>query len=185
MVKSFEEVIYLRLSKHVWVLMVSAFIVGFWTHSMFSCSRPQNIEVVEVVDNVIYVTEPEMEFSPENLKQLLKDLNVKFPHIVYAQAIEETGFFTSMIFRENNNLFGMKRPMVRQTTAIGSNRGHATYSNWISSVKDYAMWQSNMANGINSEREYLLLLGRVYAENPNYVRNINRIVMNNELLAYF
>ena len=147
--------------------------------------EPARVEVVKLVDNVIYVTEPDREFNPETLKEVITELNIKFPHIVYAQAVEETGFFTSTIFRENNNLFGMKEPRIRATTAIGTNRGHAQYSNWMNSVKDYALWQSTVANGINSENEYLLLLGRIYAENPNYVRNLERIIDGNELLAYF
>jgi len=45
--------------------------------------------------------------------------------LITAQAGFETGNFTSVIFKENNNLFGMKLPKVRKTTAIGENRGHA------------------------------------------------------------
>ncbi len=47
------------------------------------------------------------DFSEPKLKEYILDLNIRFPHIVMAQAKVETGHFTSPIFRENNNLFGM------------------------------------------------------------------------------
>lgn len=63
--------------------------------------------------------------------------------MIFAQAAHETGNFTSDIFKENNNLFGMKMPRVRKTTAIGENRGHAVYKSVEDSVKDY--WLYNRA----------------------------------------
>jgi len=162
---------------------LSIFMIGLWLGSVMI--EPERVEVVKLVDNVIYVTEPDREFNPQNLKDLIIELNIKYPHIAYAQAVEETGFFTSAIFRENNNLFGMKQPRIRATTALGTNRGHAQYSNWMNSVKDYALWQSSMARNINSESEYLLMLDRIYAENPEYVNNIQRIIDGQDLFAYF
>lgn len=163
--------------------LLSIFVVGIWIGSV--TVEPKEVEVVKMVDNVVYVTKPDKEFNPENFKELIVELNIRFPHIVYAQAIEETGYFTSTIFRENNNLFGMKEPVIRATTAVGTHRGHAHYSNWMNSVKDYALWQSSMARGINSEEEYLLMLDKIYAENPNYINNLKNIIKSDELLAYF
>ena len=60
--------------------------------------------------------------------------------LITAQAGFETGNFTSVIFKENNNLFGMKLPRVRKTTAIGENRGHAVYKNLEDSIKDYWLY---------------------------------------------
>jgi hypothetical protein len=53
-----------------------------------------------IVNNVTYG-----EFHKDSLIRLLKNLNVKFPHIVMAQSILETGHWTSKIYNENNNLF--------------------------------------------------------------------------------
>lgn len=69
--------------------------------------------------------------------------------LITAQAGFETGNFTSVIFKENNNLFGMKLPKVRKTTAIGENRGHAVYRTIEDSVKDY--WLYSRALGFLSE----------------------------------
>ena len=48
-------------------------------------------------------------FSQEALVEELKRLNVRYPHIVLAQAILETGFYDSRIYHENHNLFGYER----------------------------------------------------------------------------
>lgn len=63
--------------------------------------------------------------------------------MIFAQAAHETGNFTSDIFKENNNLFGMKLARVRKTTAIGENRGHAVYKSIEDSIADY--WLYNRA----------------------------------------
>ena len=65
---------------------------------------------------------------------------------IFSQAAFETGNFTSDIFRENNNLFGMKLPVIRQTTAIGVNRGHAIFKDITDSIKDFALYHK--ARGI-------------------------------------
>ena len=117
-------------------------------------------------------------FSPKKLKSLLKKLNIKHIEIVYAQAVLETGNFTSTIFNKNSNLFGMKMAKTRPTTALKQELNHAYYNNWEESVIDYAFWQTTFARGLNKE-EYLKLLNECYAEDPNYVVKLKRI-MNQE-----
>jgi len=107
-------------------------------------------------------------FSEKALVQMLEDLNVKYPHVVLAQAILETGHFKSEIFKQNNNLFGMKEAKVRQHTADGTNLGHACYDSWQESVIDYALYQARYLSHIKSESEYLLYLNERYAESGNY-----------------
>ena len=55
---------------------------------------------------------------------------------VTAQAMHETGNFTSPIFKENNNLFGIKKSREGKYQT-GVNRGHATYKNVYQSIYDY------------------------------------------------
>ncbi len=57
----------------------------------------------------------------------------------YAVAVSafETADWTSNIYRKNHNLFGMKLPKVRRTTAVGENLNHATYVNNINSALDF------------------------------------------------
>ena len=116
------------------------------------------------------------EFSPEKLKAYILELNIKFPHIVYAQAKLETGEFKSKIFKENNNLFGMKVATRRPTTNKGEDNGHAFYVNWKESVVDYAFYSAQYLSNIKSESEYFDYLGQSYAEDPNYIPKIRKII---------
>jgi flagellum-specific peptidoglycan hydrolase FlgJ len=111
-------------------------------------------------------------FSKENLARLIYNLKIAHPDIVMAQAIIESGNFKSNIFKENNNLFGMKMPEYRKTTAIGTNRGHAVYRNWRESVIDYALWQGKRARH-STTNQYLRRL-RSYATDPNYITKIKK-----------
>lgn len=98
--------------------------------------------------------------------------NVPNREIVAAQAILETGVFTSLVFYENNNLFGMKQPRVRRTTATGSNRGHATYDSWVDSVDDYILWYNYVTRN-RVYTDYLDFLAYIgYAEDPYYLRKL-------------
>lgn len=104
------------------------------------------------------------------------ELRVQHPYIVYAQAIIESGNFSSKIFKENNNLFGMKLAYQRPTTAIKAQYSHAVYKNWKESVLDYAIWQSIYARNL-TEEEYFVKL-KSYAMDENYVTLINKVKNN-------
>jgi hypothetical protein len=116
------------------------------------------------------------EFTPEKLKAYILELNIRFPYIVYAQAQLETGEFKSKIFKENNNIFGMKVARKRPTTNKGEENGHAYYNNWKESVVDYGFYSAQYLSNIKSEGEYFQYLGQNYAEDPNYVSKIKQII---------
>lgn len=122
-------------------------------------------------------------FRADSLIIYIERLGIKHPDIVYAQAILETGEFTSPIFKENNNLFGMKyvkdfkSRYPRPTTAIGSQFGHAVYNNWRLSVDDYQLWQDMFKKTpIESESDYLQLLDSRYAVPGKYVPVLKGII---------
>ena len=115
-------------------------------------------------------------FSEQNFRSYLLEINVMHPDVILAQAKIETGNFQSAIFRENKNLFGMKKAKKRKTTAIGENRGHAVYENWKQSVKDLKIWQDKYASKYKSKKQYLNYLKEVYAEDENYINLINKII---------
>ena len=125
------------------------------------------------------------EFSQDKLVEMLKDLNVKFPHIVLAQAKTESGHFKSGIFFENNNLFGMKEAQRRITTAEGTNRNHAFYNHWRESVYDYAFYQCRYLSGIKSESEYFQYLSASYAEDTAYVERLKKVIAKDNLKELF
>jgi uncharacterized FlgJ-related protein len=115
-------------------------------------------------------------FSELNVYKQLVKIGIAYPDVVLAQAKIETGNFTSKIFIENNNLFGMKLPERRETTAIGKNRNHATYTDWIQSIKDYKLWQDKMIHRAPTKHAYLAYLKRNYAEDKNYINKIKKTV---------
>jgi len=59
---------------------------------------------------------------------------------IMAQAMFETSKFTSNVFLENNNMFGMKLPKKRSTLATGENLDHATFKSLSDSVQDLMKW---------------------------------------------
>jgi flagellum-specific peptidoglycan hydrolase FlgJ len=109
-------------------------------------------------------------------------LDVKFPDVVLAQTILESGNFSSKVAKQNNNLFGMRMPKIRETTAIGQRYGYARYYNWKDSVKDYKLWQEallkkypNMTRG-----QYKSYINRIYSIGKNYISKINLIIQKNK-----
>lgn len=128
------------------------------------------------VSNKVYVDRvvPDKEFSKANLIAMLKDMNVKHYRVAYAQAVVETGNFTSRMFRSNNNLFGMKVSRQRANTCSGSRHGHAYYSTWERSVVDYALYYNKYLSRL-SERELYRYLGENYASDSNYINKIKQI----------
>lgn len=128
-----------------------------------------NQRTYEIITHVI-------SFSELNVYKQLVRVGVAYPDVVLAQAKIETGNFTSKIFRENNNMFGMKLPERRQTTAVGESRNHAKYTDWIQSIKDYKLWQDEMIHKAPTKRAYLAYLKRNYAEDKNYIKKIKQII---------
>lgn len=122
----------------------------------------------------------------ENLYEQILKHGIKFPDVVFAQAVIETGNFTSSLFRNANNLFGMKLPKKRETLAIGEKRGFAVFENWTHSVNDYLLWQEYALRNkdIKTKKEYLAYLNRYYAENETYVLTLNSIMSRHKELLY-
>lgn len=136
-----------------------------------------NQRVSITVEDTIYV----QGFSEENLIKYLKELNVKYPHIVLAQAQLESGYYKSKIFKESRNLFGMKRAYGRATTAQGTSRGHAYYDHWTQSVIDYALWSNKYLGRVRSEEQYFAFLGEHYAEDPAYIAKLKKRIKDGKL----
>lgn len=115
-------------------------------------------------------------FSVRLLQEYINLCQIKNPDVVMAQAVLETGNFSSKIFHENHNLFGMRLPVVRETVAIGSRYGHAVYKRWTDSVIDYAMWQDYNERSMENHDTYLSFINGVYAEDDLYIRKLEKIL---------
>lgn len=146
----------------------------------------QSIDEMQFEEQVIIVNQRiNSDFSKDALAEELKRLNVKYPHIVMAQAMIESGHFQSNIFRSNHNLFGMKEARQRVTTARGTNLNHAYYENWKESVIDYAMFQAAYLKDLKTEEAYLLYLNANYAEAQNYDSDVKKMIEREKLKELF
>ena len=142
------------------------------------------IEYITDTESILLVKN-QNEFTEEKLIAKIKELNFKFPHIVLAQAKLETGTYNSRIFKENNNLFGMKEARVRLNLTQGTQYGHAYYNDWEESVMDYALWYASYASDCRSEKQLYRLLDRQYAEADQYVSSLKHIVLTENLTEIF
>lgn len=134
---------------------------------------------------VLNLQQERNKFTEEKLIQLLKDLNVRYPHIALAQAKLETGNFKSAVFKQNHNLFGMKQARVRVNTAKGTNLNHAYYDNWQESVYDYAFYQCRYMGGATTEAEYFAALDASYAEASQYSQVLKQKIKQENLKSLF
>lgn len=123
-------------------------------------------------------TETKIVFTKELFYQELINQKIDEPQIVFAQAALETGWFKSKRFKMSNNLFAMKMPKRRLTTAIGTYNGYATYETWIDSIEDYGIWQQHHKRKYTKEG-YLCFINRIYAEDPQYIAKVRKIIAHN------
>lgn len=133
------------------------------------------------------ITPPEQEDRPltkENLWLTIKELDIKYPHIAFAQALLESGDLKSRLVQLNNNLFGMRYPSKRETVAIGTKKGYANYNNWIESVQDYKLYQdfTIKRKNISNSTQYINHLDKTYAEVDDYSKRLSRVIRENRLI---
>lgn len=111
--------------------------------------------------------EVNLDFNPIKFANYVVNTGIRYPDIAIAQSLLETGHFKSKIFKENNNAFGMRLAKKRQTTAKGEKSGHAYYSNWRDSVKDYKLWQENRGFDKIDRSLYFTKLDKIYCPPPD------------------
>ena len=165
--------------------LVRITILSLIVFSLLGISQPQiKTEYITATEKLLLIEETN-KFSEENLIEEISKLNFKYPHIVLAQAILETGKYESKVFKENNNLFGMKEARVRLNLAKGTQHGHAYYDNWKESLTDYALWYSTYANKCKNEKQLYKLLNKQYAEANYYPQALQRIIKRDQLESKF
>jgi hypothetical protein len=121
----------------------------------------------------------DLPFSEDLLKKCIYYERIEYQDIVILQSQLETGYYTSDVFLNGNNCFGMRFPRSRPTVATGAYKEHAQYSHWSDSVIDYALWQKYYLSrgyrigGNNDDEFYLVFLNCVhYAADPRYVSKL-------------
>jgi len=129
-----------------------------------------------------YYTIMDLPFSEDLLKKVIEYERIRYPDVVLLQAQLETGFYTSDIFNNGKNCFGMKFPKYRPTVSIGTYSGHAQYLHWMDSVIDYKIWQDwYLSKGWNIDNKsdksfYMVFLDCIkYAEDPLYIPKLVRL----------
>ncbi len=110
---------------------------------------------------------------------------LEFPDIVFAQAVLESGNFTSRVTKENNNIFGMRRPSKRPTTSAGVSHGYAVYESWRESIEDYGLYQEMLFSTHKFTRSsYLEYLDKYYSTTKGYKNRVLRIIKSYKNLLY-
>ena len=173
----------LKFEKAIDINSLKWVVLGFALMSFISINT---MEVNEYERILAIQIEGELnrEFNEDKLIRKLKELNIKYPHIVLAQAKLESNNYSSRIFIENNNLFGMKEARVRVNLAKGTQHKHAYYNTWQESVLDYAFWMSTYGSKCKTEQQYYDLLNG-YAEDTGYQAKLKNLISKNQLKEKF
>ncbi len=112
-------------------------------------------------------TSPKSELPELTIPNLYAEIirnGIQHPKIVLAQAILETGWFTSPVCRNKHNLFGLTNPRTGK---------YFEFDHWTESVRAYYTKVQYRYKGGN----YLLWLRNIgYAEDPNYIRAVVRVL---------
>lgn len=116
-------------------------------------------------------------FTPELFIEYMNLIGVVQIRYSFAMSRLETGNFTSFIFENNYNLFGMRHPSVRPTFSKASIYKHAFYSHWTESVKDYKLWQDYLISHDYDLSDYPKFLKQSgYSTSPEYVKLVKRML---------
>ena len=101
----------------------------------------------------------------EGLIDALKYYDIHHSDIVYAQALLETGHFTSVGCLKHNNLFGLYDSEARR---------YHRFDHWSESVVKYKEW---IQRRYKPPEDYYKFLSRIrYASDPTYISKLKQIV---------
>ena len=119
--------------------------------------------------------------TKSNVYHAILTSKLKYPDIVFAQAMLESGDLGSKLTKTNNNVFGMKLPVKRTTLAVGELNGHALYFHWLESVQDYKIYQEYIikTRHIKNRYSYIRYLNRTYSAVHDYSKRLKRVIKEN------
>ena len=107
------------------------------------------------------------ELTIPNLYTEIKRNGILYPKVVLAQAILETGWFTSPLCRDRHNLFGLTNPRPGK---------YYEFDHWSESVRAY--YTKVQYKYKREDGNYLLWLKKIgYAEAPDYIGSVIRVLM--------
>lgn len=121
-------------------------------------------EKIPINDSVVY--------------EFIKEVGFWYPDIIMAQYVIESNHGKSMLSQEYNNCFGMKYVGNKgrrntQLLDIKCYGDYGVYINWQLSVVDRQLWDHRVFEASKPTKDYYLnILGKIYAEDPNYIEKI-------------
>ncbi len=111
-----------------------------------------------------HITTFENKTPEEGIDEALQYYNIEHPTIVKAQAILETGNFTSDLCVKNNNLFGLYD---------SKNKRYYSYNHWWESIEAYKKLIQRKYD--NSKYYYMFLEDIKYAKDKEYINKLKEI----------
>lgn len=122
--------------------------------------------IVENTDNIEHSAAPAFfnQSLEEGLIEALDYYGIQYPQIVYAQALLETGHFSSSVCKNYNNLFGLYNSKIKD---------YYSFEHWSDSVKAYRDFVQYKYKG-NTDY-YTFLVKLPYATDPNYIMKIKQL----------
>jgi len=149
-------------------------IVSLWAISLLAFAPPPSVDMSDDFKEGYFFYAP---LTEETLRDAIAFAGVSSGEWVMAQALLESGSFKSNLCQNHNNLFGMKKPAVRRSTATGrTDNGFATYECWYDAVKDMRLFQQYYrARGIDLN-DYAYFLSERYAEDVWYVYKLKKLM---------
>lgn len=166
-----------RVNRLTWALILQIFggilIISSLTGMAGLLFKPST---TSKVTHTVYTTIPIKLIQPtlSNAVWWIKYYQVKYPRIAYRQLCLESGNMTSRVFLHNRNCFGMNYPRNRPTTAITNNGRWAVYSDYMSSIEDYKLYQDyiGVKDGWSEYQYCLYLQEHKYWEDSLYINKL-------------
>lgn len=165
------------MKQKVFNVLISLVVGVLGAIQVYSCSKgdkPPEIKVVLHIDNKDIQPDFFNKLPQEGLMEALEYYEVKHPQIVYAQAVLETGNFTSEKCLVDNNLFGLYDSKKQR---------YYSFDHWISSVEAYVsmvQYKYKEGNDKPPNHYYKFLQDIGYAKDPHYINKVKEIVKQND-----
>jgi hypothetical protein len=152
----------LRVTLLILLTVLIGFNAGVLTTN-YSKAKPEALDSIPVVEDKV----PNfMSKSPqEGLMEALVYYEVNHPEIVYAQAVLETGGFTSNLCLNSHNLFGLYN---------SEKMRYYKFNHWTESVVAYIKFVQYKYKPPDDYYEFLDRIG--YAEDSTYIEKLKIIV---------
>ncbi len=156
------------MGQKIFNILIFFAICGLYTLRFIDSKEDIPISSPVKVEEKVAINTPEflkLEVNDTLLVEALHYYNVKYPEIVFAQAVLETGYFKSKVCKDYNNLFGLYNSHTNE---------YFKFDHWSESVLAYMEYVQRKYNP--SECYYTFLEELPYAMDPNYINKIKQIV---------